>query len=259
MLIGVDDPADERLDDYRRLRARESDEILWAEGPTVVERLLRSPLAVRSILATARAVERLGLHRNELPVFVASQAVINEVVGFDLHRGVIAAAERPPLRPFDEVVTNARRLVILEGLNDPENLGAIGRSARALGADGLILDPTCADPFYRRSVRTSMGELLHLPIARLDLGEALDRLGSAGWDVWALTPRADAAPIGTSPVPDRLALLVGAEGPGLSEGILARHHNVRIPIRADVDSLNVGHAVAAALAVVRSISEGAPP
>lgn len=254
MLIGIDDPADERLDDYRSLRARESNEILWAEGPTVVDRLLRSTIEVRSILATARAAERLPPPSNELPVFITSQAILDEVVGFNLHRGVIAVANRPAPRSFDEVVTTARRLVVIEGLNDPENLGAIGRSARALGADGLLLDPTCADPYYRRSVRTSMGELLHLPIARLDLRTALEQLASTGWTTWALTPRQDAAPIGTLPIPERLAIVVGAEGPGLSEELLTRHTNVRIPIRTDVDSLNVGHAVAAALAVVQAIS-----
>lgn len=256
MLIGIDDPADERLDDYRIMRARESTEILWAEGPNVVDRLLRSSVTVRSILATATAAERLGQQHDldDIPTYVMSQSVLNELVGFNLHRGVIATANRPALRSFDEVITDARRLVVLEGLNDPENLGAIGRSARALGADGLLLDPTCADPYYRRSIRTSMGELLHLPIARVDLGHTLERLTSCGWEVWALTPRADAAPIGSRAVPARLALMVGAEGPGLSETMLAGHTNVRIPIRAEVDSLNVGHAVAAALAVVQALS-----
>lgn len=256
MLIGIDDPDDARLDEYRHLRARESADVLWAEGPTVVERLISSKLHVRSVLASTRAAERHAdlLGALDVPVMVTEQAVLNSVVGFDLHRGLIAVADRPTTRPLDEVAATARRLVVLEGVNDPENLGAIARSARALGADGLVLDPTCADPYYRRSIRTSMGELLHLPIARVALDEALGQLVQKGWQVWALTPRRDAAPIGSLAVPERLALLAGAEGPGLSSGMLSSYTNVRIPIRDDVDSLNVGHAVAAALAVVQSVT-----
>jgi tRNA G18 (ribose-2'-O)-methylase SpoU len=135
-------------------------------------------------------------------------------------------------------------------VNDHENIGAIARTARALGADGMLLDPTCTDPFYRRSVRVSMGEVLHLPIARAPMDDIAAALAAAGVAVWALTPRADAADITTLAPPARLALLLGAEGPGLSAEALARHTPVRIPIRTEVDSLNVGHAVAAALAVV---------
>lgn len=252
--------ADPRVDEYRSLRARESRELLWAEGPTVVERLLRSGLTVRSLLMTPAAHDRLAALVDVVDlaphtVYIADQAVLNEIVGFDLHRGVIAVAERPPLGGVEEVVRASRRLVVLEGLNDPENLGAIARSARALGADGLLLDPTCADPYYRRSVRVSMGEILHLPIARAPLADLLAALDHAGFRTWALTPRRDATPIGelvAAGVPERLALVLGAEGPGLSTTALATLRNVRIPQRDDVDSLNVGHATAAALAIVAS-------
>jgi tRNA G18 (ribose-2'-O)-methylase SpoU len=171
-----------------------------------------------------------------------------------LHRGAIAVADRPRLTPVADL-TKMHRLVVLEGLNDPENLGAIARSTRALGADALLLDPTCADPWYRRSVRVSMGELLVLPVARAPLPDALDTLVAAGFTIWALTPRADAEPIGrlvADGIPERLALVAGAEGPGLSDAVLAAHRRVRIPIRDDVDSLNVGHAVTAALAIVQT-------
>ena len=141
---------------------------------------------------------------------------------------------------------------MLEGINDAENLGAIARSARALGADALLLDPTCADPYYRRSVRVSMGEMLHLPIARARVDELFAALDARGFHTWALTPRASAVDIGTLTPTDRLAIIAGAEGPGLSGAVLERHRNVRIPVRRDVDSLNVGHTVAAALAVVQS-------
>jgi len=143
----------------------------------------------------------------------------------------------------------AQRLGMLEGINDHENLGAIARTARGLGADALLLDPTCADAFYRRSVRVSMGELLHIPIVRCECwADTFDRVVNAGFDVWALTPAADANDIFTMTTPQRWALVVGAEGPGLCAETLARCTRVRIPMRNGVDSLNVGHAVAVALA-----------
>ena len=254
--VVITDPADPRVDAYRALRARESTEVMWAEGPTVVERLLATSLGVRSLLLTpaahARLLDRCGalLAAKGADIWVAEQAVVNAIVDFDLHRGAIAVAERPTFGTLDTVISGARRLVVLEGVNDHENIGAIARTARALGADGMLLDPTCTDPFYRRSVRVSMGEVLHLPIARAAMDAIAAALDAAGVAVWALTPRADAADIATLAPPARLALLLGAEGPGLSAEALARHTPVRIPIRDEVDSLNVGHAVAAALAVV---------
>lgn len=309
----ITDPADPRVDAFRALRARESSEVMWAEGPTVVTRLLASPWPTRAVLVSPAAHARLHaeLARHPTPdqpepdqptpdqttpdqpepdqptpdqttqaadqpaadqpepdqprperqppgppaVFVADQAVINAIVGFDLHRGAIAVADRARFAPLADMIRAARVLVVLEGVNDPENLGAIARSARALGADGLVLDPTCADPFYRRSVRVSMGEILHLPVARAPLDQVCVDLAAAGFAVWALTPRSSATPIGelAGRRPDRVALVFGAEGPGLSAGLLERLVNVRIPIHHDVDSLNVGHAVAATLAVLGAV------
>jgi tRNA G18 (ribose-2'-O)-methylase SpoU len=154
-----------------------------------------------------------------------------------------------PAPSLAEVLPATKRIVMLEGINDHENLGAIARTARGLGADALVLDPTCADPFYRRSVRVSMGELLHLPIVRCARwADAFEEVAAAGFEIWALTPSADATDILMLTPPARWALVVGAEGPGLSRETLARCINVRIPMRNGVDSLNVGHAVAAALA-----------
>ena len=253
-MIEISDPTDPRLDGYRSLRGKESRAVLWAEGITVVERLLDSALPIISILVATNKVDRLSylLERTDAPVLVAPPDVIAEVLGFVLQRGIIALAPRPPLAELDEITAGATRLVVLEGVNDHENLGAIARSTRGLGADALVLNPTCADPYYRRSVRVSMGEMLHLPIARVELSDALERLAASGWTIWALTPRRDAVSITSLSVPERLALVVGAEGPGLSERVLAANTNVRIPMRADVDSLNVGHALAAALAIVQS-------
>lgn len=258
--IVVTDATDPRLDGYRALRARESGEVLWAEGPTVVERLLTSTLTTRSVLLTPAlhdrlrpALDALATRRPDatVEVLLAERPIIQEVVGFDLHRGAMAIADRPVARSVDDVLRDARLVVAVEGVNDPENLGAIARSARGLGADALLLDPSCADPYYRRSVRVSMGELLHLPVARAgDWDATLAALPGQGFDVWALTPSAVAEPLSSLPVQMRLVVLVGAEGPGLRATTLARCRNVRIPMHHGVDSLNVGHAVAAALALV---------
>lgn len=258
MVIEITDPDDPRLDDFRSLPNRERTDALYAEGPTVVERLCHSGIPIRSVVLTPPAFERLGdlIGRSAgatAPVYVVERSVLREVVGFDLHRGAIALADRPAFVPLADVIPAARRLVLLEGINDHENLGAIARSARALGADALVLDPTCADPWYRRSVRVSMGELLHLPVVRSnDWTATLDEVAAAGIDVWALTPNTTATDLYSLTAPERLAIVVGSEGPGLSTQTLAAWTNVRIPMHPGVDSLNVGHAVAATLAVVRA-------
>ena len=171
--VAIDDPDDDRLDDYRELtdpaarRRREGTELFVAEGVTAVTRLLVSGHRVRSVLVTPQARTRLGTALDDLdaPVYVAPKAVLAATVGFDLHRGAIAAADRRPLPTLDDVVAGASSLAVLEGLNDPENLGAVARSARAFGIGGLVLDPHCIDPYYRRTIRVSMGEVLFLPVA----------------------------------------------------------------------------------------------
>jgi len=151
-----------------------------------------------------------------------------------------------------------RRLVVLEALNDDQNVGAIARAARAFGVDGMIISPNCNDPYQRRTVRVSMGEILHVPVARAGHGEwpgALRTLHDAGFDTWAMTPDSSAVDIWDMEVSDRIAIVLGAEGHGLDvETMNASAHRVRISISADVDSLNVGHAAAIALAAI-----GRPP
>lgn len=264
-MIRIDDAADPRLVDYRELkdaaarRRIEGDESFIAEGPVAIERLLASSHRVRSVLVSEQKYERLaglldGLDPADAPVFVVDKALLHDIVGFDLHRGAIAAADRQPLPTLAHLAATHRRLAVLEGLNDPENLGAIARSARALGIEALVLDPTCIDPYTRRTVRVSMGEILFLPTCRVatdDWPGALDVLHHAGFDTWAMTPSADSDDIWALAVPDRLAVVLGAEGPGLSlRTIDAATHRVRLPIRADVDSLNVGAAAAVAFAVI---------
>ncbi|HRE00975.1 MAG TPA: RNA methyltransferase, partial [Ilumatobacteraceae bacterium] len=175
------------------------------------------------------------------------------VIGFELHRGAVAAADRADLHTLPDVLATSRTIAVLEGLNDTENLGAIARSARALGIDALVLDPTCADPFYRRAVRVSMGEILFLPVVRaVAWPGALDAIAAAGFRLLSLTPDPTATPIDAVDRrdDDRIALLLGAEGPGLTASTLARTEAVRIPQRPDVDSINVGHAAAIAFSRV---------
>jgi tRNA G18 (ribose-2'-O)-methylase SpoU len=254
--ISIENPDDPRLAEFADLRRPRPDvEYFVVESALAVERLLSSPYPVRSILASeagfARLAPLLGTPgATSATVYVASIETLRGIVGFNLHRGVLASASRVPWPSVDAVIRAARRLVVLEGLNDLENIGAIARTARALGADALIIDPTCADPLNRRSVRVSMGEILHLPILRCTVWPAaLTTLAQDGFEVWALTPDPGADRLGEAIVPARLALLVGAEGPGLTDAaIAASSRRIRIPIRRDVDSLNVSHAVAIALA-----------
>jgi len=258
--IRIEDPADPRLADYRELRdpaARrriEGDQLFVAEGPVAIERLLASRHRVRSVLVSDEKYARMAELLAGVTVFVAPRPMFREIVGFDLHRGAIAAADRLPHPALTELLANARRVAVLEGLNDPENLGAIARSARALGIDALVLDPTCIDPYTRRTVRVSMGEILFLPTTRVTRADwpsvVLAELHDAGFATWALTPGPDARDIWELAVPDRLALLLGAEGPGLAAATLtAATARVRLPIHPDVDSLNVGAAAAVAFAI----------
>ncbi|MGH9137621.1 MAG: TrmH family RNA methyltransferase [Acidimicrobiales bacterium] len=255
----ITDSADARLADYLDLadpgarRRRERDEIFIAEGLTSVERLIESGHPIRSILVTPKKrgrVEPLVANR-DITVYVADEDVLAATVGFNLHRGVVAAAERRPLPAVGDVIARSSRVGVLEGLNDPENLGLIARSARAFGFDALLLDPTCIDPYYRRTVRVSMGEVLLLAVTRFEAWpDGLAQLHAAGFETWAMTPAADATSIWTLAVPGRLAIVLGAEGHGLAAStVAASSRQVRIPISSDVDSLNVGHAAAIAFAV----------
>jgi tRNA G18 (ribose-2'-O)-methylase SpoU len=257
--ITIDDPTDPRLADYLALHGRrtEHDEYFIVETPMVIRRLLGSRFPVRSLLLLNEQAERLAdvLPTIDAPVYVVGAEVMNATAGFNVHRGALASAGRLPLAELGEVLSSATRLLILEGSNDHQNLGVIARSARALGIDALLLDPTCADPFYRRSVRVSMGELLYLPVVRCAAWPAaIDQVAAAGFDVWALTPAADAVDLRQlqrSPLPPKVALLVGAEGSGLTgPAMAAATLHVRIGMHRDVDSLNVGHATAIALAAI---------
>jgi tRNA G18 (ribose-2'-O)-methylase SpoU len=255
----IDDPEDPRLADYvglrdpaRRRRIEATGGFFICEGITVVGRLLDSSLGVRSLLLTPDRVERFAdrLESVGAPVYVAERRVLERVIGFDLHRGVLAAADRPPAPDLDVVLAGARRILVLEGLNDHENLGAIVRSAVGLGVDAVVLDPTCADPYYRRSVRVSMGAVLAMPFVRATgWPEALSAIRRSGFALLAMTLGPGATPLVGAEPPDRWALMLGAEGPGLRPSTIAHADSeLTIPMSGTVDSLNVGHAAAIALA-----------
>jgi len=259
-IVPIDDAADPRVSDYvgltdpdlRRKRQRTGDSGYFiAEGTVVIRQLLRSPYRVRSLFLTPARLATLEPELTGLaaPVYVASQEVVNAVSGFHLHRGAIASAHRDQLPAAAVLAACADLVVITEGLNDHENLGALFRNAAAFGAGGVLLDPTSADPLYRRSVRVSVGQVLHVPFARATPwpgGIAL--LQEQGFEVLALTPAADAEDIAGIDRRPRQALLLGAEGPGLSPAALgAADRRVRIPMAGAVDSLNVATAAAIAL------------
>lgn len=248
--VPVDDPSDPRLADFSGLRHRDDpDGPVIAEGTLVIRHLLRSPHRLRAVLVTERGLRSLAtdLAAVDDPVYVAPQPLVEAVCGFHFHRGAIASADRgPPLDPAT-VLDRAGLVLGIEGVNDHENLGSLFRNAAAFGVGGVLLDPTCADPLYRRSVRVSMGHALRLPFARTP---GWDGLGEAGYEVIALTPTAGADDLATldADATRPRAVLVGAEGPGLSGPTLAAaDRRVRIPLAPGVDSLNVATAAAIAL------------
>ena len=256
-LIDIDDPSDARLADYQSVhggrRRKEADhDWFLCEGVLLVERLLDSDLKVRSLLITPGKLDRLRPHLggDDLDVFVAPQDVLNATVGFNMHRGAIASAWRRKTMPVRDLLAISQTVAVLEGINDHENLGAIFRSAQALGIDAVVLDQTSGDPYYRRTVRVSMGAAFTLPFARLGGAESLfEVLADAGYTSIALTPDPMATPVNQVQLPEgrATALLLGAEGDGLRpETLCAATMRVRIPIRPGVDSLNVGHAAAVA-------------
>jgi tRNA G18 (ribose-2'-O)-methylase SpoU len=258
VITPVTDPDDVRLDDYRRLqdhtirrRLEEAGRFFIVEGWEAVRRLLSSGWEIRSLLVTEDKVDRLGdLDVDDLsfPRYTASREIVAEVVGFDLHRGVIASATRPEPRDWRAVAKTASRLTVLEGINDHENLGTIFRSAAALGVQGALLAPTVPDPLYRRSVRVSMGAVLMVPFARLESWpQNLVDLKNIGFTLVALTPDPSADLIEATSIPIRSALLLGSESAGLSKEVLGiAEVRVRIRQTGSLDSLNVGHAAAIA-------------
>ncbi len=252
-VIVIEDADDSRLSDYvglsdpeLRRRVEPDRGFFVAESPHVVAALLRSRRRVRSVLVTPTQYDALAgvLGDAMLPVYVARPEVLRRVVGFDLHRGAVASGDRWALPPLEAVLDGARSVVVVERMTDHENLGAVFRNAAAFGIDAVLLDKETTDPLYRRCVRVSIGHVLTVPWTRL---ESLDQLREHGFTLVALTPAPDAESIREFAWPERCAILLGSEGPGLSAAWLAgADRRVRIPMRAGVDSLNVAAAAAVA-------------
>jgi tRNA G18 (ribose-2'-O)-methylase SpoU len=268
-VIPIDDLADPRVADYRNvpdpelLRGRG---VFVAEGRYVVRRLLATTRFVtRSLLLTPAAYDSLAdvhTHRDSLPTYLVSQDAMNAITGFNIHRGCLAIGERPASVPWQTLARDARRLVVLEGVANADNIGGVFRNAAALGADAVLLGPSCTDPLYRKAIRTSMGAALQVPFARMEQWpDDLVRLRASGVTLLALTPAADAIELAQLHQPavsqrvgiaDRVALLLGHEGEGLSHAaVRAADVRVRIPMEAGVDSLNVATAAAIALYELR--------
>jgi tRNA G18 (ribose-2'-O)-methylase SpoU len=256
-VLDITDPSDERLGDYRALTDLElrtkwepPNGLFIAEGELVLRRALRAGYRPRSYLIDAKRVGQLADLAGDTPVYAATPAVLEAATGFHVHRGVLASFHREPLRTASSVLEGARRVAILEDVNNHTNIGAVFRGAAALGVDAVLLSPTCADPLYRRSVRVSMGEVFAVPYARIEpWPDGLDQVRTAGFTVLALTPDAGAVPLQrlSESVRARSALLLGAEGPGLSaQALSASDVPVKIPMRRGVDSLNVAAAAAVA-------------
>jgi tRNA G18 (ribose-2'-O)-methylase SpoU len=269
-LESLDDP---RIADYRIVAEPEIVRVrglFVAEGRRVVERLIgERRFAIRSVLVSDAAHHALEpalaeLHE-DVPVYVCGARSFAAITGFDVHRGCLALAERPMPIDLARVLTAARTIVVLDGVANADNVGGVFRNAAAFGVDAVLLTPDCCDPLYRKAIRTSMAATLRVPFARMDgWPQGTAELRKAQFTLVALTSHHPSSSLdefvtfvesAESNRPDRLALLVGAEGRGLSAGIEeAADHRVRIPIDPSVDSLNL--AVATGIALAR-LSRGA--
>lgn len=262
------DPSDARLDPYRDLRTspgaprRRERNLDWVviEGRLALQNALKGPLEPVSVLVSPNRLDQVAGIVPELPVGVpvlsASRQLLEEVTGFDVHRGILACARRPPPREATDMLGASRRVAVLVGLGDLENTGAVFRVAAALGLDAVLLDAQCADPLYRRCVRVSLGWSTVVPHVRLPIGtRPVPIARAAGHTTVALTPRSDSVPVdvavGEGLFEDPVAFVVGAEGPGLDDDTIdCADAAVSIPMAAGVDSLNA----ATALAVVSSFA-----
>ena len=259
-VIDITDPADTRVDDFRDLNSvdRRPDlptgkGLVIAEGVLVTRRMLASRFTPHAFLGTERRLAELAgdLAGTRAPFYRVGAEVMAKVVGFHLNRGVLGVARRPPQWTTAEVLTGARTVAVLEGVNDHENLGSIFRNAAGLGVDAVLFGSGCADPLYRRAVRVSMGHVLLIPFARFGCWPAdLNLLRDNGFRLLAMTPDVRAVIMADAMADcaeDKVAVLVGAEGPGLTETAMrVSDIRVRVPMARGTDSLNVATAAACA-------------
>lgn len=275
-LIDIDDPDDWRVDDFRDLNSvdrrpdlpvlpggRTGKGLVIAEGVLVAQRMIASRFVPHAFLGVDRRLAELSADVTVVdddspgvPFYRATAEVMAQIVGFHLNRGVLGVARRPTSLAVDEVLAEARTVVILEGVNDHENIGSIFRNAAGLGVDVVLFGAGCADPLYRRSVRVSMGHALLVPFTKVDdWPRGLDAVHDHGFTTVSLTPGDDAVPLADAVDAPRIAFLVGAEGPGLTTATLrATHIAARIPMSRGTDSLNV--ATAAAVAFYERVRSG---
>lgn len=256
-VIAITDLADPRLADFSHRtdvalkRAQGTEHGLYiAESALVLERALGAGHRPRSVLALGSAVDAaVALVGADVPVFSGPPELLEQLTGYLLHRGLIAAMHRPALPRVEDVIAGARRVVILENVADPTNVGAIFRSVAGIGADAVLVTRRCSDPFYRRAIRVSMGTVLQVPWTRIGAwNEAREQL--AGFHIAALALTPDAVPLRefAANAGDRVALVLGAEGEGLTdEAIAAAHSVVKIPMAHNIDSLNVAATAAVAM------------
>ena len=262
-LTGLDDPG---LDVYARLteaelrRRREPEKgVFIAESPKVIERALDAGYQPLSLLAERRSLEgqAAGLldRCGDIPAYTGPRELLAGLTGYTLTRGVLCAMRRRPLPTAEALCANARRVAVLEGIVDSTNVGAIFRSAAALGVDAVLVTPTCSDPLYRRAVRVSMGTVFQVPWTYIGdrpdrwPGEGLARLRALGFKTAAMALSDDSVPVDYPPLgwEERLAIVLGTEGDGLAPATIAGcDYTVRIPMQHGGDSLNVAAASAVA-------------
>lgn len=256
--IEVLDFRDPRLDVYARLTEAQLAQtpgpktgLFIAESPKVIARALDAGCKPVSVLVeksnlggeTSEIIDRCG----DVPVYIGENAVLAQLTGYKLTRGLLCAMERPVLKTAEEVVQNTRRIAVLEDVVNPTNLGAIFRSAAALGMDAILLTPGCSDPLYRRSARVSMGTVFQVPWAFLD--RPIGYLRELGFKTAAMALKDDTISIDDPRLQqeNRLAVLLGTEGEGLTDAAIAQcDYTVKIPMYHGVDSLNVAAASAVA-------------
>ncbi|WP_231601727.1 MULTISPECIES: RNA methyltransferase [unclassified Salinibacterium] len=264
-VIRVTDLSDPRLSDFANLtdvalrrRTEPAGGLYIAESSKVIARALRAGHQPRAVLVLEQWLDDVAelLGDSPVPVYVGESALLEQLTGFNLHRGALASIHRPVLPSVAELVADARRIVILEDIVDHTNVGAIFRSAAALGADAVLITPRCADPLYRRSVRVSMGTVLQVPWTRLENwpADAAD-LKAAGFHLAALALNDDSVDLDTfaANAPEKVALILGTEGDGLSRSTIeAADTVVKIPMMHGVDSLNVAAASAVGMYMLRA-------
>ncbi|MCS5733345.1 TrmH family RNA methyltransferase [Herbiconiux daphne] len=232
-----------------------------AESSKVIERAIAAGHRPRSILLQQKWLPDLAWVEErfpEVPIFVASDELLETLTGFQMHRGALASMHRPVLPDPRELLAGAHTVVVLEDIVDHTNVGAAFRSAAGLGADAVLISPRCADPLYRRSVRVSMGTVLQVPWTRIgEWKDAAPLLHEAGFTIAALALGDDSIPLPqfTAALPERVAIVLGTEGDGLSRRALAAADvRIEIPMLHGVDSLNVASASAVALYALRYAS-----